>query len=145
MEEETRIRHLQVADAARASLGLPVLEYIVTDTPLESGQSTGKIKHPGSLLRAVEPLVSQSKVDAVAVMRHFPDDDVGYSNDYRQGMGIDDIAGVEAIISHLVVKEFQLPCAHAPALSPLPLSTSLRPKSVQKRSSDAFALFLSFC
>jgi hypothetical protein len=35
IEEELRIRHLQVADAARASLGLPVVEYIVTDTPLE--------------------------------------------------------------------------------------------------------------
>lgn len=35
IEEELRIRHLQVADATRASLGLPVHEYIVTDTPLE--------------------------------------------------------------------------------------------------------------
>nr|DAD32011.1 TPA_asm: hypothetical protein HUJ06_010862 [Nelumbo nucifera] len=35
IEEELRIRHLQVADAAKASLGLPVLEYIVTDTPLQ--------------------------------------------------------------------------------------------------------------
>lgn len=35
IEEELRIRQLQVADAARASLGLPVVEYIVTDTPLE--------------------------------------------------------------------------------------------------------------
>jgi hypothetical protein len=35
MEEELQIRHLQVADAVRASLGLPMVEYIVTDTPLE--------------------------------------------------------------------------------------------------------------
>lgn len=35
IEEELRIRHLQVADAARASLGLPVVEYIITDTALE--------------------------------------------------------------------------------------------------------------
>lgn len=35
IEEELRIRHLQVADAVRASLGLPVVEYIITDTPLE--------------------------------------------------------------------------------------------------------------
>lgn len=34
MEKELQIRHLQVADAARASLGLPVMEYVVTDTPL---------------------------------------------------------------------------------------------------------------
>lgn len=35
IEEDLRLRHLQVADATRASLGLPVVEYIVTDAPLE--------------------------------------------------------------------------------------------------------------
>lgn len=35
IEEELRIRHLQVADAVRASLGLPLVEYIVTDSPLK--------------------------------------------------------------------------------------------------------------
>lgn len=35
IEEQLRVRHLQVADAARASLGLPVVEYVVTDTPLQ--------------------------------------------------------------------------------------------------------------
>lgn len=35
IEEELRLRHLQVADAARASLGLPVVEYVVTETPLQ--------------------------------------------------------------------------------------------------------------
>lgn len=35
IEEELRIRHLQAADATRASLGLPLVEYIVTDIPLE--------------------------------------------------------------------------------------------------------------
>ncbi|KVH97592.1 Protein of unknown function DUF3326, partial [Cynara cardunculus var. scolymus] len=62
IEEELRIRHLQVVDATRASLGLPVLDYIVTDTPLE---------------------------------------------------GIDLLAGVEAIISHLVLGYTFLPCVLA--------------------------------
>jgi len=35
IEEELRVRQLQVADAVRASLGLPVVEYTVTDTPLK--------------------------------------------------------------------------------------------------------------
>lgn len=47
--------------------------------------------------------------------------------DYIQG--VDLLAGVEAVISHLVVKEFKIPCAHAPAMSPLPMSLSLSPKS----------------
>lgn len=50
------------------------------------GQSTGRIRHPDSLLRAVETLVNQSRVDAIAVVGRFPDDDVQETDDYRQGM-----------------------------------------------------------
>ncbi|KAE9595426.1 hypothetical protein Lal_00031234 [Lupinus albus] len=146
IEEELRIRQLQVADAARASLGLPVVEYIVTDTPLKvekwvdpkTGQSTGRIKHPDSLLRAVQTLVNRSKVNAIAVVGRFPDDDTDDVDDYRQGMGIDVLAGVEAVISHLVVKEFQIPCAHAPAMSPLPMTLSLSPKSAAEEIGYTF-------
>ncbi|KAK7308735.1 hypothetical protein VNO77_42361 [Canavalia gladiata] len=146
IEEELQVRHLQVADAARASLGLPVVEYIVTDTPLkvekwvdpETGQSTGRIKHPDSLFRAVQTLVNRSKVNAIAVVGRFPDDDTDDVDDYRLGMGIDLLAGVEAVISHLVVKEFQIPCAHAPALSPLPMSLSLNPKSAAEEIGYTF-------
>lgn len=148
IEEDPRIRHLQVADAARASLGLPVIEYTVTDTPLEvekwidhkTGQSTGRIKYPGSLLRAVQTLVNHAKVNAIAVVGRFPDDDDDEDDldDYRQGKGIDVLAGVEAIISHLVVKEFQIPCAHAPAMKPLPLSRFLSPKSAAEEIGYTF-------
>ncbi|WJX10261.1 hypothetical protein P8452_01004 [Trifolium repens] len=169
IEEELRIRQLQVADAARASLGLPVVEYIVTDTPLEvekwidpkTGKSTGRIKHPDSLLRAVQTLVIRSKVNAVAVVGRFPDDDTDDVDEYRQGLplelvvlyhfvtdicfpifrltlGVDLLAGVEAIISHLVVKEFEIPCAHAPAMAPIPLSLSLSPKSAAEEIGYTF-------
>ncbi|XP_062111064.1 uncharacterized protein LOC133822671 isoform X2 [Humulus lupulus] len=87
IEEDLRLRHLQVADAARASLGLNVVEYVVTDTPLE---------------------------------------------------GVDILAGVEAVISHLVVREFCIPCAHAPALSPPSLCPSLCPKSAAEELGYTF-------
>ncbi|XP_021752606.1 uncharacterized protein LOC110718116 [Chenopodium quinoa] len=146
IEMELRMRHLQVADAARASLGLPVLEYVVTDKPLEvekwidpkTGQSTGRVKHPDSLLRAVRSLVDRSQVNAVAVVGRFPDEDEDSMHDYRQGIGVDTLAGVEAIISHLVVKEFQIPCAHAPALLPVPLNQSLSPKSAAEEIGYTF-------
>ncbi|GAB4840383.1 hypothetical protein Ancab_021149 [Ancistrocladus abbreviatus] len=146
IETELQMRHLQVADATRASLGLPVLEYVVTDKCLEvekwidprTGQSTGRIKHPDSLLRAVQTLVSQSQVNAVAVVGRFPDDDVDDMDDYRQGKGIDTLAGVEAIISHLVVEKFQIPCAHAPALLSVPLRSSLSPRSAAEEIGYTF-------
>nr|GMD27676.1 DUF3326 domain-containing protein [Ipomoea batatas] len=146
IEEDLRTRHLQVVDAARASLGLSFVEYTVTDLPLmvekwvdpKCGQSTGRIQNPDSLLRAVEKLVKGSDVHAVAVVARFPDDDDEDIDDYRQGMGIDLLAGVEAVISHLVVKHFQIPCAHAPALSPSQLSTSVCPKSVAEEIGYTF-------
>lgn len=146
IEMELRARHLQVADAARASLGLPILEYTITDKPLvvekwidpKTGQSTGRIKNPDSLLRAVKSLVDRSQVNAVAVVGRFPDDDEDSMHDYRQGIGVDTLAGVEAIISHLVVKEFQIPCAHAPALLPVPLNQSLSPKSAAEEIGYTF-------
>ncbi|KAH9605377.1 hypothetical protein KSS87_014624 [Heliosperma pusillum] len=146
IEPELLKRHLQVADAVRASLGLPVLEYTVTDKPMgiekwidmKSGQSTGRIKHPDSLLRAVQCLVDQSQVNAVAVVGRFPDEDEDSMSDYRQGIGVDALAGVESIISHLVVKEFQIPCAHAPALLPIPLSQILAPKSAAEEIGYTF-------
>ncbi|XP_022841604.1 uncharacterized protein LOC111365352 isoform X2 [Olea europaea var. sylvestris] len=146
IEKDLRIRHLQVVDAARASLGLPVVEYTVTDTPLQvekwinskSGQSTGRIQHSDSLLRAVGSLIKRSGVTAVAVVARFPDDDSDDIDDYRQGMGIDLLAGVEAVISHLVVKNYGIPCAHAPALLPLPLGPSLCPKSAAEEIGYTF-------
>ncbi|KAL1293863.1 hypothetical protein HN51_054542 [Arachis hypogaea] len=146
IEEDLRLRHLQVADAARASLGLPIIEYIVTDTPLEvekwidpeTGKSTGRIRHPDSLIRAVRNLVNRSKVNAIAVVGRFPDDDTDDVDDYRLGMGVDLLAGVEAVISHLVVKEFKIPCAHAPAMSPLTMSLSLSPKSAAEEIGYTF-------
>lgn len=53
----------------------------------------------------------------------------------RPIQGVDLLAGVEAVISHLVVKEFQIPCAHAPAMAPIPLSLSLSPKSAAEEVS----------
>lgn len=52
----------------------------------ENGRSTGRIKHSGALLRAVQTLVSRAKVNAVAVVGRFPDDDLDDMDDYRQGM-----------------------------------------------------------
>ncbi|KAL3689771.1 hypothetical protein R1sor_009279 [Riccia sorocarpa] len=71
-------------------------------------------------------LCLSSGVDAVA---GFPDDCCEDLVDYRQGQGVDVLAGVEAIISHMVVKEFRVPCAHAPALALLPFDHTISPGS----------------
>lgn len=51
-----------------------------------SGKSSGRIKRPDSLLRAVADMVARSQVDAVAVVCRFPDEDLQETDDYRQGL-----------------------------------------------------------
>ena len=146
VEEDLRWRHLQAADAARATLGLDVRAHVVTDQPLgvslktiESGASWGTLANPGSLLRAAERLIHEAGVDAIAVVARFPDDEGSEALDaYRQGQGVDPLAGVEAVISHLVVSTFKRPCAHAPALSPLPLDTQISPRSAAEEIGYTF-------
>nr|WP_242028440.1 DUF3326 domain-containing protein [Pseudanabaena sp. FACHB-2040] len=145
IEEDLRWRHLQAADAARATLGLDLTDYAVTDAPLdvtlrtaESGATWGTIANPDSLLRAVERLIAGG-ADAIAVVARFPDDFGSEAlQNYRQGRGVDPLAGAEAVISHLVVRTFQIPCAHAPALTPLPLDPSLSPKSAAEEIGHTF-------
>ncbi len=136
IEPELRLRHLQAADATRATLGLSLTDYVVTDAPLQvelrssaTGASWGTIANPDSLLRAAEALISQAQAEAIAVVARFPDDtESDELQNYRHGRGVDPIAGAEAVISHLVVRQFQIPCAHAPALLPLPLDPQLSPR-----------------
>lgn len=146
IESDLRLRHLQVADATRATLGLSLTDYILTDAPLqvelrtsEAGASWGTIGNPGSLLRAAERLIEEAKADAIAVVARFPDDWGSEAlQNYRHGQGVDPIAGAEAVISHLVVRQFQIPCAHAPALSPLPLDPDLSPRSAAEELGYTF-------
>ena len=145
IEASLRWRHLQAADAARATLGLAMTDYGVTDAPVgvtlqtaASGATWGTIANPGTLLRAAERLV-QLGAEAIAVVVRFPDDEGSAAlQNYRQGQGVDPLAGAEAVISHLLVRQFHLPCAHAPALSPLPLDPTLSPKSAAEEIGHTF-------
>lgn len=146
LEPELQTRHLQVADATRATLGLDITDYILTDTPLEielsiasSGTSWGTIGNPDSLLRAAETLITQAKVQAIAVVVRFPDNlDSLALNNYRHGKGVDPLAGAEAVISHLIVRQFGIPAAHAPALMPLPLEPNLSPRAAAEELGYTF-------
>ena len=146
IEPELMLRHLQVADAARATLGLNVTNHVITDAPLNvelrtspSGTSWGTIGNPDSLLRAAEKLIVQEKAQAIAVVTRFPDDmDETALQNYRQGQGVDPLAGAEAVISHLLVRTFKIPCAHAPALSPAPTASNLSPRAAAEELGYTF-------
>jgi hypothetical protein len=146
IEPELRVRQLQAADATRATLGLNLTDYVVTDAPLgvelrtaDSGATWGTIQNPDSLLRAVEQLITQAQAEAIAVVAQFPDDTGSEAlQQYRHGQGVDPLAGAEAVISHLVVRTFQIPCAHAPALAPLPIDLEISPRSAAEELGYTF-------
>ncbi len=146
IESELRLRHCQAADAARATLGLDLTDYVVTDAPLgvelqmsASGATWGTIQRPDSLLRAAETLITQAGAEAIAVVARFPDDDSSAAlQSYRAGRGVDPLAGAEAVISHLIVQTFKIPCAHAPALTPLALDPGVSPRSAAEELGYTF-------
>ena len=146
IEPELRLRHLQAADAVRATLGVTLTDYVVTDAPLEvslrtaaSGASWGTIGNADSLLRSAEMLIHRGGAEAIAVVARFPDElDSQALQDYRHGSGVDYLAGAEAIISHLIVRTFKIPCAHAPALKPLPIDPHLSPRAAAEELGYTF-------
>lgn len=146
IETDLRLRHLQVADAARATLGLQLTDAVVTDAPLNvtlktapSGATWGTLENPDSLLRAVEKSIHNLGATAIAVVARFPDNlETEALQNYRQGQGVDPLAGAEAVISHLIVRTFQVPCAHAPALQPLPVDPQVSPRSAAEELGYTF-------
>lgn len=145
IEQELRLRHLQAAEACRASLGLSIGPVLSTDVPLEvslslgpSGVSSGRIGRPDALIRAGERL-RQAGATAIAVVARFPDDPGSEAlASYRQGSGVDALAGAEAVISHLLSRQLGLPCAHAPALAPLSLDPRLDPLAAAEELGHTF-------
>ncbi|WP_041698729.1 DUF3326 domain-containing protein [Thalassoporum mexicanum] len=146
IEPDLALRHRQVIDAAKATLGIDISGVITTDQDLgielrqgESGISWGTIANPDALLRAAELLIKQFRAEAIAVVARFPDDMQNEMlQQYRQGQGVDALAGAEAVISHLISRELQLPCAHAPALLPLPLDPTVCARSAAEELGYTF-------
>ncbi len=136
IETELRQRHLQVADGCLASLGLNIGPCVTTKFPLQvklskgrSGSSWGNFACPDELIKAGEEL-KKAGATAIAVVTRFPDNLFADSTDsYRSGEGVDELAGAEAVISHLLVRHLRIPCAHAPALKPLPMDPRLDPRA----------------
>jgi len=145
IEHQLFLRHLQVADACVATLGINVASYIRTKKPLgivldynSSNVSGGLIEHPDVLIEAGKGLIDNGAT-AIAVVANFPNDsDLKQTNNYREGKGVDPIAGVEAVISHLISKYLKVPCAHAPALNPIELNEKLDPRAASEEIGYTF-------
>jgi hypothetical protein len=141
IEEDLLLRHVQVADAFRATLGIDVAAAVVTSEPVgvstflsPSGASWGSVQNTNTLVEGAQELLRLG-CDAVAIVARFPEDEEdeedqgGFFQAYRQGLGVDAIAGAEALISHVISKRLMVPCAHAPAFAPSELFAQTTPKA----------------
>jgi len=140
--EDLRQRHLQVLQAAQATLGLDIGPWRLTPRPLgvsvsfsPAGASQGSLAQPDALLETAQELVRLG-AEALAVVARFPDD-LDFSR-YEQGQGVDPLAGAEAILSHLVVRELGIPCAHAPAFYPDPAPKPVHPRAAAEEVGFTF-------
>lgn len=122
--------HLNTMNAVKAVYGIDIPFYEITADPVgveftmeNSGISAGRVNNPQTLLNAAKSLLSKG-AEALAIVCMF-ENPAEENPDYQNGEGVDPVGGVEAIISHYISKELQVPCAHSPAFDDLEITTDL--------------------
>ena len=129
--------HINTMNATEVVYGLNFVGYEITEEEVgveffidKSGVSMGNVKNLLTLKKAAQKLLDKG-AEAIAIVCRFPDEQ---GEDYANGLGVDPVGGVEAIISHYISKEFSVPCAHAPAFDDITIPTEI----VDKRCSAEY-------
>ena len=110
-------------NAVRAIYGVNIIDPVITDEPISSrcirnevGAFVGSVDNPDVLINAGQELI-QKGANAIAITTNVQDlPSEMYAKHFR-GECPNPVGGVEAIISHLMMKKFQIPVAHAPLLN----------------------------
>lgn len=112
--------HINTINAVKTVYGVNVQEYIITEEEAgvdfyvdKSGISTGYVKNIKTILDAAKKLVNNG-CEAIGIVCLFKDED---NDNYSNGIGVDPVGGVEAIISHYITRELNVPAAHSPAFA----------------------------
>lgn len=120
--------HINTINAVKTIYGCDITGYDITDVGAgvefvvdKSGISTGSVKNITTVLESGKRLLDKG-ADALAIVCRFEDDDF---DNYANGIGVDPVGGVEAIISHYISKELKVPCAHSPAFDDITISQEL--------------------
>lgn len=110
--------HINTINAVKMIYGCDIVGYDITEFGAgvefsvdESGISTGSVNNIQTIVESGKRLLDRG-AEVLAIVCRFKEDDF---DDYANGVGVDPVGGVEAIISHYVSKELKVPCAHSPA------------------------------
>ncbi|MBO5737807.1 DUF3326 domain-containing protein [bacterium] len=120
--------HINTINAVKTVYDIEILGYEITKEDVgvdffidKSGVSMGNVKDLATIKKSAEVLISKG-AEAIAIVCHFPEEQ---GDNYANGIGVDPVGGVEAIISHYISKELRVPCAHAPAFSDFSITTDI--------------------
>jgi Protein of unknown function (DUF3326) len=112
-----------IVNTVRAIHGVEIADIVVTDRPIggrcvenQSGAFAGTVDHPEVLFEACEKLIARG-ADAIAVTSNIQDLPAENYAKHFDGQYPNPVGGVEAVISHLITRRYQLPSAHAPLLN----------------------------
>ena len=120
--------HLNTINALKMVQGIDTVAIEYTSSAvgikleIKNGISVGKINNPNTLLESASKLIKKG-AQAIAVVCYFGED--SEDENYSKGDGVDPIGGIEAVISHLIAREFMLPTAHAPAFCDIDISLKI--------------------
>lgn len=136
--------HVNTQNAVKTVYGVNLHDYEETEEEVgvefyinTEGISVGNIKNISAIEDACEKLINNG-CDAIAIVCLFaePESD---NADYSNGIGVDPVGGVEAIISHDISKKFKVPCAHSPAFIDYQIQPALvNPKSAAEYITPTF-------
>ena len=138
-EKESLYVALNTIDAIETVKGIEIAGYTLTDKPVgvkavknKSGAFVGEIENIKTILDASRKLI-ENGAEAIAISTVIKID----KNDlyaYFKGRGPNPFGGVEAIISHIVSRKLQVPCAHAPLLTKEEMKLEMPPEVVDPRA-----------
>ena len=136
--------HINTINAVKTVYGVDISGYEVTEREVgveffvnENGISTGNVKNIEQLKFSAQKLINKG-ANAIAIVCMFEDPEDDNSN-YSNGLGVDPVGGVEAILSHYISKELKVPCAHSPAFADYKIYPEIvSPKSASEYITPTF-------
>lgn len=121
--------HLNTVNAVKTVYGINITGYEITEEETNvkffntsSGISSGSLLNNKTLVEAGKKLIKRGAnvIAAVCKFEEPPEDD-----DYKNGSGVDIVGGIEAVISHYLTRELNVPVVHSPAFENITISKEL--------------------